>query len=316
MERGEPVANVGEAVAWMHRNAHTLQLVVLARHAVARCWLPLVRAALPQARVVFDTVDLHYLREQRAASLARSWLLARLARITRRDELALIGACDATWVVSDVEQALLRAQCPAARVDVVSNIVAPAPARVGFDARTGFVFLGNFRHAPNVDAVDALLSTLWPRIRGHLPDARLHVVGSHLQPALRARWSHHAGVQLTGYVDDVQTELLQRRVMLAPLRYGAGVKGKMHAAFACGLPVVASSCAAEGMHVDDGAALVEDDPDAFARAAVGLHEDRERWEALATAGLACLHRHFSPEVAHAAVFASLQPLGIVPAAAN
>lgn len=311
--QGAPVANVSEAMAWMRRHHESLQLVVLARHAVARCWLPIVRAALPRARVVFDTVDLHHLREQRAAVIARSRPLAMLAQITQRDELALVADCDATWVVSHVEQALLRTHCPDARVDVVSNIVAPEQTTRTFDERTGFVFLGNFRHAPNVDAMDTLLSTLWPLIREQLADARLHVVGSHLDATLRARWSGHAGVQLTGFVEDVHAELQSRRVMLAPLRYGAGVKGKVHAAFACGLPVVASSCAAEGMHLDEGAAAcVEDDPQAFARAAVTLYCDRVAWSRVADAGRDCLDRHFSPAAAQAAVFASLASLGIRP----
>src|SRR5690606_22132906 len=111
---------VGRMPAWFRRHGRRFDTVVLCRHYVAREFLPLVRRSAPQARVVFDTIDLHYLREQRGAELAGDAALARAARRTRELELQVIAQSDVTLVVSGVERELLSRDAPGARVEVVS----------------------------------------------------------------------------------------------------------------------------------------------------------------------------------------------------
>ena len=292
---------------WIAAHRGVLKVVVLSRHTVAAHWLPAIRALLPETPVIFDTVDLHHLREARQAAHQRSRALQMLATLTAQREFALLRRADRTWVVSEVEQQLLRPRAGGAAVDVVSNIVDPLPDPPGFDARSGFVFVGNFRHEPNVDAVEWLL-TLWPRIHESCADATLLVAGAGLTDAFAPRVAAVPGVRVLGHVPDLERLLQQTRVMLAPLRYGAGVKGKVHSAFAAGLAVAATSCAFEGMSDPD--LIHADDDELFIARAVELYRDRDAWARAADAGRRCLASNFSRGAALRALRDSLHAAGV------
>ena len=284
----------------LRERGREFDLVILSRHYVAAPYLGLVRLHAPQARVVFDTVDLHYLREQRAAELAGDAALARHAAATRAQELRLIRECDVTLVVSPVEQALLVQDAPGARVEVLSNVHEVYGCRRPFGERSDLVFVGGFQHPPNTDAVAWFVGEVFPHVRAELPDVRVHVIGSRVPEAIRALADERVIVH--GYVEDILPYMDGCRVSIAPLRYGAGVKGKVNMAMSCGLPVVATSAAVEGMHVRVGEdVLVADDPVAFAANVVRLYRDEALWNTLSANGLANVERHFSFAAARAAV---------------
>ncbi|MEO6064229.1 MAG: glycosyltransferase, partial [Lysobacterales bacterium] len=179
---------VGSLPTWLAEHGQLFDAVMLSRHTVATPLLPLVREYAPQAKLVFDTVDLHFLREERAAAVAPARPdLARTAAGTRSAELALVRASDVTVVVSPVEQALLRGLVPQARIEVLSNVHAVAGRGRSFADRSGLLFVGGFQHEPNVDAVEWLLDAIWPRLSRALPGAALHIVGSRMPDALRER---------------------------------------------------------------------------------------------------------------------------------
>ena len=287
--------------AWLRMHGARFDAVMVSRHYVAGELLPLLRAHAPRARRVFDTVDLHYLREARAADLAGDVAQARVAARTRAHELAVIAAADVTLVVSEVERALLAQDAPGARVEVVSNLHQVAGPGPGFDARDGIVFVGGFRHPPNVDAVHWFVEEVFPKVRARLPGVTFHCIGSHPPAGLQALAAHE-GVVMHGHVPDITPWMAGARVAVAPLRYGAGVKGKVNLSMAHGQPVVATSCAVEGMHLADGHdVLVADGADAFADAVVRAHTDATLWQSLATHGLANVSAHFSLDAARAAV---------------
>jgi GT2 family glycosyltransferase/glycosyltransferase involved in cell wall biosynthesis len=292
---------IADVPGWFAEHGPHLDAVILSRHYVASAFLPLVEAYAPQARRIFDTVDLHYLREERAAAVdGGDAELARLAADTKRAELALMRACDLTLVVSPVEQALLAAEVPEARVEVLSNVHEVAGRGRGFAERRDLWFVGGFQHPPNVDAVRWFVAEVWPRIHAELPDARFHVVGSKMPESMRALAGN--GVEVHGHVEDLDPFLDGCRLSVAPLRYGAGVKGKVNQAMAHGQPVVATPMAVEGMHLVDGEeVLVADAPAAFAGAVVRLYRDEALWERLSQAGLANVARHFSFDAARAAL---------------
>jgi glycosyltransferase involved in cell wall biosynthesis len=254
-------------------------------------------------------VDLHHLREQREAAERHDDSLRRAAERTRAGELALVAAVDRTWVVSPVEKALLAEVLPKATVDVVSNIHrvrGPGPAMA---ARRDLLFVGGFRHPPNVDAAMWLADEILPRIRAARPDIGLSLVGSDATPGVLAL-GEREGITVHGHVPDLEPVLDAHRLSVAPLRYGAGVKGKVNQALAHGLPVVATRCAVEGMDLRDGVdALVADDADGFAAAVLAAYDDEALWNRLCAGGLANTERAFSPERARQtlrAVFASLR----------
>jgi GT2 family glycosyltransferase/glycosyltransferase involved in cell wall biosynthesis len=285
------------APGWLREHGHRFHTVLLCRHYVASELLPLVRAHAPQARIVFDTVDLHYLREQRAADLSGDGALRRASLRTRASELDVIARSDVTLVVSEAERALLSRDAPQARVEVLSNLHRVAGPGLPFARRKDLVFVGGFRHPPNTDAVAWFADAVFPLIRARLPDVRFHCIGSDATPAIQAL-GERDGIDVHGHVPDIDPFMDGCRIAVAPLRYGAGVKGKINLSMAHGQPVVATACAVEGMHLRDGDdVLVADDPAGFAAQVVRLYEDASLWERLARGGLDNVARHFSLESA-------------------
>ncbi|MBX3726989.1 MAG: glycosyltransferase [Xanthomonadales bacterium] len=291
---------LGDPIDWLRRHGPTLDAVIVCRHYIAASWLHLVRRYAPRARFVFDTVDLHYLREQRAAELSGSAELARQAAVTRGQELRLVRAADVTVVVSPAERALLAVDAPGARVEVLSNIHPVHGCRRPWAQRADLWFVGGFQHPPNVDAVSWFVAEVFPAIRQRLPGVRFHVVGSKMPASIRALAGD--AVEIHGHVADLDPFLDGCRIAVAPLRYGAGVKGKVNMSMSCGQPVVATPMAVEGMHLADGSeVLVADDAARFADAVVRLYQDESLWDRLSAAGLDNVRRHFSFEAAQAAL---------------
>lgn len=283
--------------AFLKAQGGRFDAALVSRHYVAGPLLPLLRRLAPQARIVFDTVDLHFLREQRSADYGAA--TAQVAA-TRTSELALVAAADATLVVSHAERALLAQLAPQARVEVLSNLHAVVEDAPGFTARSGLLFVGGFHHPPNTDAVLWFVREVMPLLRAHLPGVPLHVVGADPPAPIRALAA--ADVRIHGHVPDLAPLLRQARVSIAPLRFGAGVKGKVNQAMAHGLPVVATAIAAEGMHLHDGIdVLLADDAAAFADAVIHLYTDPARWQRLADGGRDNVRLHFSADAARETV---------------
>jgi GT2 family glycosyltransferase/glycosyltransferase involved in cell wall biosynthesis len=290
--------------AWLKANRRDLRAVMLCRHYIAELHLALVRRLAPEATVLFDTVDLHFLREQRAAELNKNAALARQASASRTRELALIAAADITFVVSPVEHAMLRELAPGSRVELLSNVHDVPGRGAGFAGRRGVVFVGGFGHPPNADAARWLAREIYPRVRATRPDIPLHLVGD--VPEAERTALAGPGVTVHGRVDNLRPWMDGCRIALAPLRWGAGVKGKVNMAMSHGLPVVATGMAAEGMHLVDGRdVLLADDAASFAAAIVRLHDDEALWLALSDAGVANVEKHFSLDAAREALARTL-----------
>jgi glycosyltransferase involved in cell wall biosynthesis len=199
-------------------------------------------------------------------------------------------------VVSPIEYQLLREEAPEAQVELLSNVHAVEGRRGGFGGRHGLVFVGGFGHPPNVDAVHWLVEEIFPRIRQQRTDIVLHLIGDMPQAARESL--ARPGIHIHGRVEDLAPWMDGCRVAMAPLRYGAGVKGKINMAMSHGLPVVATPMAAEGMYLVDGEnVLLATNADAFAAAALRLHEDEQLWLRLSDASLDNVREHFSFETA-------------------
>jgi hypothetical protein len=268
---------------------------------VASEFIPLLRQHAPQARLVFDSIDLHYLREQRAADVTGDAAIARAALRTRERELAVIAASDITLVVSEAERAVLAQDAPDATVEVLSNLHSVAGPGRPFAERHDLVFVGGFRHPPNVDAVRWFAEQAFPLVRAQRPDIVFHVIGGDVTPEVAAL-AALPGVVVHGHVPDIAPWMDGGLVSVAPLRFGAGVKGKVNLSMAHGQPVVATPCAVEGMHLVDGHdVLVADGAEAFAAAVLRACSDETLWQSLATHGLDNVARHFSADAARTVV---------------
>ena len=281
---------------WLREHGRQLHAVMLCRHNVAGQYAGLVRRHAPQARLLFDTVDLHFLREQRAAELTGNASVARQAQASQRSELGLIEASDVSFVVSPHEQSLLRQLRPAVRVELLSNIHEVHGCRQPHAARRDLVFIGGFGHPPNSDAVRWIASEILPRLREALPDIRLHVLGD-LPDAVRPELAT-PGLELHGRVAELEPWLDHCLTTLAPLRFGAGVKGKINMAMSYGVPVIATTIAVEGMQLIDGVdVLVADDAAAIVDAVLRLQRDETLWQQLSVHGLDNVRQHFSAAAA-------------------
>jgi GT2 family glycosyltransferase/glycosyltransferase involved in cell wall biosynthesis len=279
---------------------HEFDIVIVSRHYIAAKHIDAVRQFAPRALVVFDTVDLHFLREERLAELEGNVLSRAALRARREEELAVIRKADVTLVVSTVEQKLLHDLLPESRVMILSNIHEPVGGGKPFAEREGLVFIGGFQHPPNTDAVLWYAQEILPRVRERLPGVKTYIVGSRVPATIQALATDDLIV--TGYVPDVTPYFTGCRVSIAPLRYGAGVKGKVNSAMSHGLPVVATATSVEGMHLrPEEDVLVADDPAAFADAIVRLYGDEALWLKLAVGGVDNIRRHFSRDVARKAV---------------
>ena len=292
---------IGGLPRWLADHAAEFHLVIVSRHYVLAPVLPLLRSRLPGCPVLFDTVDLHYLRQLREAELSGDAAQLRAAEQVRREELQLIADCDCTWVVSTVEREQLHDLLPDARVDILPTIHAIEDHVASFASRQDVMFVGSYRHPPNVDAALWLGKEIFPRIRAKRPDIRLHLVGDYATDAIAAL-AQVDGIVVHGHVPDLDALIDRMRVNLAPLRFGAGVKGKISHSLARGLPVVATGCAIEGMRLQAGEeVLVSDDADGFAETVLRLYEDEALWNYLSQRGQQHIRSHFSRDVARQAI---------------
>ena len=200
-------------------------------------------------------------------------------------------------MVSGAEREWLAHEAPGRAVEVLSNLHQVAGPGQSFAQRRDLVFVGGFRHPPNVDAAVWFAREVFPGIRARLPQVVFHCIGSDPSEAILAL-SALDGVVVHGHVPDLLPAMEGMRIAVAPLRYGAGVKGKVNLSMAHGQPVVATSCGVEGMHLQDGNdVLVADDVHAFAEAVVRLYQDEELWNRLARNGMENVARHFSMDAA-------------------
>lgn len=276
----------------LRRRGTRYDLVILSRADIASRYFNAARRRAPRACIVYDTVDLHFVRERREAEVRNDVKGIAESERRRRQELGLAARADYVFAVSNSERDVLVQCCPSARVLVVSNIHQTHETTTPFPRRTDLVFLGGFLHTPNVDAVRYFAAEVWPRVQSSLPDARFVVIGS--DPPESIRELAGGRIVVTGYVPDLTPLLEKARVSVAPLRYGAGVKGKINTAMSHGVPVVTTSLGAEGMQLSDGEdVLLADEPTAMADAIVRLWNDEALWKKLVKGGYASIERCFS-----------------------
>jgi glycosyltransferase involved in cell wall biosynthesis len=270
--------------------------VVFEFYSRAEQLLPLVRAWCPGVPVLIDSVDIHFRRVEARAVLTGDPRDTAQAHATRTAELATYALADLVIVVTEEDRRALVAAgmtTPTARVPNF-HAIPPCPQR---DLRQpgSLLFVGGFLHDPNTDAVRWLVNEILPLIRRRVPHVRLTIIGQQPPPDVEAMASD--SLRVLGHVPDIQPLLQESWVSVAPLRYGAGIKGKVGEAMAFGLPVVTTSVGAEGFGVTPGVhLLVADSAPAFAEATVTLLTDAQRHEEVSRQGRAFIEAHYSEAV--------------------
>jgi GT2 family glycosyltransferase len=294
----------------LEEHGREFKLAILSRCQIAARHMTVVKRLAPRAKIVFDTVDLHFKREERQAEILGDLALRDSALERRRRELRLALRADRTLVVSDIDQAILRAELAGLDVQVLSNIIPldetiPPP----FEDRRDIVFIGGFEHPPNADAVRHFAREVFPRVSERIPEATFQVIGPDPPPEVLQLASPQ--IRILGHVADVRPIFDRARVSVAPLRFGAGVKGKVNQSMALGVPTIVTPIAAEGMHlIHEENAMIADNPQSFAEALYRTWSSPELWQRLSESGRANIREHFSVESAARSIDALLEWAGL------
>ncbi len=273
----EVIPHRGDAEAALRALPVPIDVAWIARPDVLSRYLPVLRSAV-RAPIVYDTVDLHFVRRRREGDVRGTethW------EAMQSIELDLARKAEVTVVTSESDAVVLAEGGIGAHV--VPIVERRADLRVSYGARRDLLFVGNYSHEPNVDAVVRLVREIMPLVWERAPDLGVELAGADPTPAVLRLASER--VRVTGYVEHVETLIDRARVFAAPLRYGAGMKGKIVQSIARGLPVVTTAIGAEGIGLADGhSAIVREDALEFADALLAIYNDEELWRRIADGG--------------------------------
>jgi glycosyltransferase involved in cell wall biosynthesis len=277
----------------LQSEGETYTLALLSYPEIMHRYAPLVRAFMPNSCLVYDTVDLHGLRFHREALIKNNDPeLQRHAEFYEKMERANLESADVVVAITEDERREILQRNPAACIEVVPNIHSIAPHTPPLDGREGLLFIGHYLHSPNEDAMLYFVQEVLPKICERIGNVSLYMLGSSITDKVAALASET--VHAIGFVEDPAPWFARARVFVAPLRYGAGMKGKIGQSLSLGLPIVTTSIGAEGMGLKtDKHVLIADNADDFAAAVVRLYGDTDLWRELSENGKAHVEQNFS-----------------------
>jgi len=302
---------------FLRARGREFELIYITRYTTVRDHIAAIKDQAPKAKLLFCNADLHYLRELRQVLVAgleggaHERALEAVAS-TRREELEAMAQVDLTLSYSALERSLIETDslgraatspCPW----VVETVREAAPLA----GREGLAFLGSYRHPPNVDAIGAFLLDVWPLVHRRYPALVLHLYGSGLNLEQAQAWADHAGVRVEGWVADTAPIYDRHRVFIAPLRCGAGLKGKVVEALARGIPQVLSPVAAEGTELRHGdEVLIAETPAEWLEQLSALLDSDDLWQRMSMAALAHGRSRYGRERGLALMARALRQVGL------
>ncbi len=272
----------------------SFDIAILSRPDVAEALLRAIKKTSRGTRIIFDTVDISFIRLGREYKLTGDKNISAEAERYQKLEGKLARECDQVWCVTTEDQAALTPLAPSARFEIIPTIHPLQKRGKDFAERHGAVFIGNYLHRPNRDAVHYFVKDILPLVQAAHPGFKLFIVGDHAPPEIRAYASEK--VIVTGYLSEVDEIFHNCRVFVAPLRFGSGMKGKIGQSLSYGVPVVTTSIGAEGMGLENGCqAIIADNAEEFADAVINLHQDAMLWQRLSDNGFEHMRKNFTPE---------------------
>lgn len=261
-----------------------------------------VQEQCPEALRILDTEDLHLLRRARQDALKDNAIVTRdyLFSDTAKREIASIYRCDLSLIISKVEMDVLKNT-----FHITDDLLCYLPFLIdsiseekkndlpNFEERQHFVTIGNFLHEPNYDALLYLKETLWKPLKKRLPQAELHNFGAYASQKVNQLHNDKDGFLIKGFADDVNVVMQQAKVLLAPIRFGAGLKGKLFDAMQNGTPFVSTTIGVEGIEGMRSERLIGDTAEAFIDHTATLYEDATLWKDQQALGFEVLNTQFS-----------------------
>jgi len=281
-------------------------------HYVARNFIEDVRVYQPEARIIVDSVDVAFHRLLSKAKVTGSKIDYDDALRVKASELAVYQAADVVVTVTQEDADILLNEDPSLPTVTLPNIHAlHEPVKLTPESGNRLVFVGSFIHEPNVDAMRYFCSNILPLIAEAVPEVRLRIIGNAPPPEIAQLATER--VEVLGYVAETKPFLETSAVSIAPLRFGAGMKGKIGEAMSFGLPVVTTTVGVEGFGLTPGVnVLVGDSPKAFAQAVVSLLQNKEVWERIGQAGYEFIKGNYSEPVVRRLVYRLFDELAIFP----
>jgi glycosyltransferase involved in cell wall biosynthesis len=256
-----------------------------------------VSESCPNALKILNTEDLHSMRQARQLAVKenREFTSEDLFSDVAKREIASILRCDLSLMVSEFEMELLQKQFTISKeliyyLPIFAEKLNDVPT---FNERNDFVFIGNFLHEPNWDCVKYLSDTIWPLLHNKLPEAKMLIYGAYPSQKVLELNKPKQNFYIKGRADDALEVIKNAKVVLAPIRFGAGIKGKLIEAMQCGTPSVTSSIGAEAMAGNlNWNGFVKDNPNEFVDAAVQLYKDENLWKQAQENGFEILDKRY------------------------
>jgi O-antigen biosynthesis protein len=297
--------------AWVAENSRDFDYAYLSRPGIARKYLPILKKR-SAAKLLYCGHDLHCLRAERQYAVEKQRAQLAEARRWAKWEGEILRQVDKAYFFSPFEVEEVARRFPGVKARAVPLLLfdegnLPESSASSFGERAGLLFVGGFMHQPNVDAVHWLVEEILPLVRMHLPQVMLTIVGPNPPPEFANR--NHQGVAVLGRVSEERLEELYQshRLVVAPLRYGAGIKGKIIEAMKYGVPTITTSVGAEGIANSSQTLFVADDAQTFSEKLINVYQNRQLWEAASFESRATVKSHYSKAAARSILIEDMPP---------
>lgn len=289
------VCGFEEAVACLESEEYQFSHVLISRPEVYKKFYFLIKITNPLATIIYDTVDLHWVRLKRMIPYDSSPNILASSEKVKRLEIFATKSSDYCFVVSEEERSQLLNEVPSANILIIPTIHSLAANVNNYEHRRDILFIGGFGHKPNVDAVKYFIKDILPEILKQNPTLEFKIIGSNLPDSIKKLQDKN--IKAIGFVEDIEPYLTSSMILVAPLRFGAGVKGKITQSLSFGLPVVTTSLGAEGLNlIHRENALIADGVEEFAACVSEIYSDNLLWQKISTNGIKLAKEKFSPGV--------------------
>ncbi len=283
----------------------------IVRWYIARKYVDLIKSVNPDAKILLNLADLHFLRELREAVATKNKEMLNNAIRTREAELEILRRVDLALSYNEIEESVILSHNPdSTKVAKCPWVVYPVDKIAPFDERKDIAFLGNYRHFPNISAVKFFASEVMPKLTKILPDVKFLIYGSNVTEEIEELESENVIVK--GFIEDLSKLFQNCKIFVAPLLSGAGIKGKVLNALVYGVPSVLSPVAAEGTGIRNGLeAIVAEDVDEWVDAIYKLYKDKDLWQKLSKNAIEFVRNEYSFERGRLTMKKAFEKVGIV-----
>ena len=287
---------------WIIDNAPAIDVIYLQRPHISENYLPVINQLEHRPKIIYFGHDLHFLRLERQHEVEHDPQLASEAALWKQREFDIFHQVDLVYYPSEVEVSRIKQEMPQAQVKAIPLYIFEKDGTEDYDSdvRKDLLFVGGFNHTPNVDAVKWFIQKVFPQVTASLPDIKLHVVGSNMPGDINDLGG--GNVIMHGFLEDEQLDALfsSIRLSVVPLRYGAGVKGKVLESMHKGVPVVTTSIGAEGIPQAEDCMCVSSIDD-YGPSVIRLYQDSDELSRMSNSARLLISEHFSLQAASDAI---------------